>query len=158
MTTEKSQKQLEQMMSYENEVKNELPDGISVEGVYVGEECMKKLEDEQKDKIQLPPLPDGIFDWNEEELKTLVVPDDIIKVGKSLNFKMLQLWNLWGNLRTNERLIEIINSNITEESKQTDEFYLKQLLVNLVDRQGKILNGKTDLTKELFEETKKEKL
>lgn len=156
---EKSQKQQEQLLSYE-QPRPEVPDGVSVEGVYVGEEGMKKLEEEQKNKIKLPPYPDGIFDWTEEEMKTLVIPEEVIKHNKNIHFKLLQLWELWGNLRTNERLIEIINSRIdmSEEYKKSDEFYLKQLIVNLVDRQGKILNGKTDLTGELFEQTKKETL
>ena len=151
---EKSQKQQEQLSSYDASSKD-LPDGVSVEGVYVGEEGMKKLEEEQKDKIKLPPYPDGIFDWSEEEMKTLVIPEEVIKHKKSIHFKLLQLWELWGNLRTNERLIEIINSNLemSDEYKKSDEFYLKQLIVSLVDRQGKILNGKTDLTAELFEQT-----
>lgn len=172
METELSQKQQQQLSSYGQPVdclpvgrspadsSKDLPDGVSVEGVYVGKEGIRKLEEEQKNKIELPVFPDGIFDWSEEDLKTLVVPEEIIRVKKTVNFKLLQLWNLWGNLRNNKKLIEIVNSNLemSEEYKKSDEFYLKQLIVNLVDRQGKILNGKTDLTTELFEQTRKETL
>lgn len=136
-------KQKEQLENY----KQSIPE---VEGVYVGEEAMKKLEEQDKNKVQLPPYPDGIFEWTEDDIKSYSIPDDIIKADKVVHYKILKLWDIWGKLRTNEKLIEIINRNISSEVQDTDEFFLKQLIVSLVDIQGKILNGKTDLSKDIF--------
>lgn len=142
-------KQKEQLENYPTEeVKSCLPDGVEVEGVYVGEEAIHKLEESQTNKIQLPPYPDGIFDWTEEDLKLHSVPEDIIKSNKVAQYKLLKLWDVWGNLRTNEKLIEIINTNLT--STDSDEFFLKQIIVSIVDIQGKILNGKTNLSEDIF--------
>lgn len=139
-------KQKDQLNTYQTD----LPEGVSIEGVYVGEEGMEKLKEQDKNKVQLPPYPDGIFDWSEDDMKLHVVPKEIIESEKVVQYKLLKLWGVWGGLRTNEKLIEIINKNVSEQVKDSDEFFLKQLIVSLVDMQGKILNGKTNLTEDIF--------
>lgn len=135
-----SQKQKEQLETYNDEPE--------IKGVYVGEEGIKKLEEEQKNKIQLPPYPDGLFDWTEDDEKLRCVPEDVKQLGKVAQHKLLLIWDIWGNVRTNEKLIELINKNLGDQ--KTDEFFLKQFIVHLVDIMGKILNGKTDITEDIF--------
>lgn len=123
---------------------------IKIEGVYVGEEASKLIDEQNKTKIQLPPYPNGVLEWTEEEQKTYAVPEHLKE--NPLSFKMMLLWDLWGNLRSNEKLIEIINRNLPTDMPQdpTDELILKNFLVQIVDKMGKILNCGTELSSEIF--------
>ena len=123
---------------------------FEVVGVYVGEEGQKKVEEENKNKIQVPPFPDGVLEWSETDFKNNIVPEDIQKMGKVCNFKILRLWEIWGIVRQNPRLIELVNTNIPTTRDDSDEFFLKQIIVLLIDQMGKILNGKTDISRDIW--------
>lgn len=125
-----------------------LPEGSKV---YIGDD-VKTIEEEHKNKIQLPPNPQPIIDWTEEEQKQFlytsqdVYPMDDIQ--KRLQFKMFNIWNMWGAFRNNEKLIDIVNQ--IPEDKETDDFFIKQAIVIFIDRLGKILNGGTNLVEEIL--------
>ena len=63
-----------------------------------------------------------------------------------VKFKLFNLWNLWGMFRNNEKLVEIINK--IPEDKTSEEFYLREAIVSLIDNMGKTLNGGTDIMAE----------
>jgi len=138
-------------MTTERENWEELKRQLGDEGkfkVYVGSEAEKITE--QKDKpIELPPKPSGILEWTEEELKGYRPEESkITDPIPRLQFKMFNIWHLWGGYRNNQRLIDLLN--VVPEDKTTDEFLLKCALVVLIDRIGKILDGgETDLIAEL---------
>lgn len=99
------------------------------------------------DKLQLPPYPEGLFPLTDEEKEALVFKGESSDVALRMRFKLLNTWLAWAALRTNERLIHLVNEKETE--KQEDVFYLKQLLVSIVDRLGKVLSS-SYITEELF--------
>jgi hypothetical protein len=108
--------------------------------------------DSHDDKLQLPPYPEGLFDLTDEEKEALVFKGDLSDIPLRLRFKVLNVWLAWAALRTNERLINLVNEKETTNSE--DVFYLKQLLVSIVDRLGKVLSS-SYITEELFPHLKK---
>lgn len=113
--------------------------------VYVGSEA-ETIETLHQEKIKLPPLPEGVLLWTDDEKKVLEFPID--KLDKDdkfvrVKFKLFNIWNIWGSIRNNEKLIDIINK--IPDDKTTDEFYLREAIVSLVDGLGKALNGGTDI-------------
>lgn len=127
-----------------------LPEGAKV---YIGDEVKKLEEDESnKKKIQLPPNPEPIIEWNEDEEKNLMYTNQDVypmsDIQKRLQYKMFNVWNFWGTLRNNERLIKAVNE--IPEDKDSDEFFIRQSLVVIVDRLAKILNGGTNIVEEIL--------
>lgn len=103
-------------------------------------------EDTQDDKVQLPPYPDVLFPWSESDKEQLVFKGDQDNLADRMKFKLYSFWLLWADLRNNGKLIDIINK--IDKDEDSDCFYVKNLLVNIIDRSGKILCN-TDLIKEL---------
>ena len=125
-------------------------DEPQIERVYMGEEAIKKMEEEQSNKIKLPPLPEGVLPMNEEEEKLYKFDGDINNLLLRLKWKLYNLWVLWGNVRNNEKLIKIVN-DLNDVKEGSDEIYLKTIIVSLIDSYGKIL-GSTPIAEEIFYE------
>jgi hypothetical protein len=120
--------------------------------VFVGSDAEKltaELDEKKSNPVQLPPLPEGILPWNEDEEKFYKYPVDILgpSVDKKLRFKLFNLWSLWGSYRNNQAMIDILNQ--IPEDKTSQEFVLKCSLVLLIDKLGKILSSDTNLLEEL---------
>ena len=116
--------------------------------IFVGDDAQRLIDEqhaENPNKISLPPMPTGILDWTEDEQKGLVYSGDMNDKVRRLQHKLSFIWQDWGIIRNNERLIKIINE---ESAKDTDEFFIKQSLVLWIDRIGKIL-GSTPIVEEL---------
>jgi len=134
------------------EVKREL--GEENFKVFVGTEAEKltdDLDNKKQNPIQLPPKPEGILPWSEEEEKAYKYTlSNLLEksINKRQQFKLFNLWNLWGMYRNNETLIELLNK--VPEDKTGSEFILKCGLVLLIDKLGKILNGDTDILEEMM--------
>ena len=131
-----------------NEIKQDENDFIPPDRVYVGSEA-EAITKTFEEKIKLPPLPDGVMEWTNEEKSALEFPTD--KLDKDdkfvrVKFKLFNIWNLWGMFRNNQRLVDIINK--IPEDKTSDEFYLREAIVSLIDNLGKALNGGTDIMAE----------
>lgn len=119
-------------------------DSITLEEIKEHEQPI--VDDEQK-KLDLPPYPEGLFELTEDEKKELAYSGDPKDITLRLRTKVLFVWLAWASLRTNEKLISLVNEAETTDQKQI--FFLKQLLVSVVDRLGKVL-GMTHITEELF--------
>lgn len=119
-------------------------DSITLEEIKEHEQPI--VDDEQK-KLDLPPYPEGLFELTEDEKKELAYSGDPNDITLRLRTKVLFVWLAWASLRTNEKLISLVNE--AETTDQKDVFFLKQLLVSVVDRLGKVL-GMTYITEELF--------
>lgn len=148
--SEQSIKQREQLETYPTDKTKPKPPDEGEYKVFMGDEQIKILEEADKNKIKVPSMPTGILDWTAEEEKGLIYanqpnaePDNKLK---RLQFKLSWVWQDWDALRNNERLITAIN-NVAED-KNSDEHYVKQLLVLFIDRLGKIL-GQTPIIEEL---------
>lgn len=132
------------------ELKNQIPeDNFKVLVGDEAEQLTTTLDERSKNPIQLPPQPDGILPWAEDEEKGYLyslsnLPKD--SIDKRLQFKMFNIWNLWGLYRNNEKLIELLNK--IPEDRTSEDFAVKCGLVVLIDRLGKILNGGTDIIEE----------
>lgn len=119
---------------------------IDILDVKYGDEALE-LKKEAEEKAVLPPKPEGLFPITAEEEPMLLYKGNLEDISLRLKTKVLQVWLAWASLRTNERLIELVNQ--TETSNQEDIFYLKQIVVSVVDRLGKVL-AITDIVQELF--------
>jgi len=110
----------------------------------VKEEETKGQEQEQT----LPPYPDGLLDWSEDEKKVLLFKGEKTDTLGRLRWQVWHLWLLYGNLRNSERLVKAVN---TEEDfdKNSDEYFLRLALVQTVDRLGKVLSSTGEMA-ELF--------
>lgn len=113
--------------------------------VFVGSE-VDELEKIHEDKIKLPPIPCGVLPWTEEEKKILEYSLDKNDKFLRVKFKLFNIWNIWGAFRNNEKLIEIIN--VVPDDHKSDEFFLREAIVSLIDSVGKALNGGTDIMTE----------
>ncbi len=106
-------------------------------------------EEETKEQEQtLPPYPDGLLDWTEDEKKVLLFTGDKADTLARLRHQVWHLWLLYGSLRNSERLVKAVN---TEEDfdKNSDEYFLRLALVQTVDRLGKVLSSTGEMA-ELF--------
>ena len=117
--------------------------------VAIGDEAQRLIDEATSkhpdNKPTLPPMPCGILDWTEDEQKGLIYSGDVNDKLRRMQHKLSFIWQDWGVIRNNERLIRIINE---ESDKDSDEFFIKQSLVLWVDRLGKIL-GQTNIVEEL---------
>lgn len=120
----------------------------TIDRVYMGEEAIKKMEEEQSKKLKLPPLPEGVLPFNEEEEKLYKFDGDMKDFLLRLKWKLYNLWVLWGNVRNNEKLIKIVN-DLNDVKEGSDEIFLKTIIVSLIDSYGKIL-GSTPIAEEIF--------
>jgi hypothetical protein len=136
------------------ELKRELGTDENVK-IIVGPEAEKISEKLDKtSNIKLPPKPSGILEWEESDLKSykfaeLKLPDfdNCDKIKKQLQFKLFNIWSLWGSYRQNEGLIKSLNT--VPEDKTSDEFNIKCALVLIIDKLGKILESDTNILEEL---------
>ena len=150
---ELSLKQRDQLETYEETKNYPPPNGGLPEGatVFMGQDQLAELEKQNANKIQLPSLPSGILEWNEQEQNSLMysqsVPDaDMDDMVKRMQFKLSWVWQDWDALRNNKKLVDAVN-NIAEDPN-SEEHFIKQILVLMIDRLGKIL-GQTPIVEEL---------
>lgn len=100
----------------------------------------------ESSKPQLPPLPHAIYEWSDFDKDHFLFKGDKVDIQERMKFKIYNLWTVYGELCTNQKLVDYINKK--EHNKTGEKFYLKNLIVNLVDRLSKILIN-TDLIEEL---------
>ena len=103
-------------------------------------------EEAKDEKLQLPPYPEGFFDYTEEQEKTIKYSGDMDDLHQRVAHKLYNTWALWSHVRNSEKLIEIVNK---QSDTDTDDFYLKATIVNLLDQLGKIL-GNTHIAEEII--------
>jgi hypothetical protein len=96
----------------------------------------------------LPPYPDGILDWTDDERKVLLFKGDKTDVLARMRHQVWHTWLLLASLRNNERLIKAVNT-VEELDKDSDEWLLRLVLVQTVDRLGKVLSSTGEIA-ELF--------
>ena len=101
----------------------------------------------KKEELTLPPYPQGFFEWTEDDIKQLKYGSDEKDINKRMGHKLYSTWLLWAEMRTNEKLMGLVNAG--SDDTKSDEFYLKNIAVNVMDRLGKILSN-TDITEELL--------
>jgi Fe-S cluster biosynthesis and repair protein YggX len=107
------------------------------------------------EKPQMPPYPDGLFEYTEEQEKNLKYNGDLEDINRRVSQKLYNTWILWSNLRNNEKLIDIISKEEGKNiDKESDEFFLKSLIVNHIDYLAKIL-GNTNIAQEILHLSKK---
>ncbi len=109
---------------------------------------MEEVKEETKEQT-LPPYPDGLLDWTEDEKKVLLFTGDKADTLARLRHQVWHLWLLYGSLRNSERLVKAIN---TEEDfdKTSDEFFLRLALVQTVDRLGKVLSSTGEMAEVFY--------
>lgn len=97
----------------------------------------------------LPPYPEPFFEWTDEQKKSIKYTGELDHMKHRLGFKLFNLWLMWTDLRANEKLIKIINKPLKDKTKKEDINYLKNVIVETIDRLAKIL-GNTNITEELL--------
>ena len=106
------------------------------------------MTDDTSNEKTLPPYPDVLYPWSEADKEQLLFKGDKDDLLDRLKFKLYNFWLLWTDLRNNEKLIDIISK--VDDTEDKNFFYLKNLIVNTIDRSGKILCN-TDLIQELIQ-------
>ena len=97
---------------------------------------------------ELPPYPAGILDWSEEQKRVFIYEE---KEGENneemfrrkIAHKLGLIWAMWGEVRNNKEVINIINKPGTGRL-----LTLQNVVVMILDNLGKIL-GSSDIMKEL---------
>ena len=119
----------------------------------------KDLLDHEKNKewnksdkvpqIRLPPLPQGIRKYSEEERKQRYDGNTLDHKDR-IHFKLFKLWTVWGNIRMNEDIERLLMEQDENDPsyKESDEFKCKCIIVDILDALGKIL-GDTPIVEEL---------
>jgi len=102
-----------------------------------------------KEELTLPPYPDGILEWTEDERKTLLYTGAKSDTVARLRHKIWNLWLLFASLRNNQRLIDVVNTE-EELDKTSDDFFLRMVLVTVIDRLGKILSSGVEIAEEFL--------
>ena len=97
---------------------------------------------------QLPPYPKDFMPWtkqDEERYKFEPTENSI----KNMKEKLFKIWVLWADLRSSKKINQMLSTEPKE--KESDEYIIKGVLVNTIDKLAKILT-QGDLIKELFVE------
>lgn len=101
-------------------------------------------EEEPQQKIQLPPFPEPLLDIPEELQKLFKYEGDMKDIKLRLKHKLMLSWILWGAMRNDEELIQIVNK---EHDKGSDIFKVCSKVVNCIDQLARVL-GCTDIMEE----------
>jgi hypothetical protein len=102
----------------------------------------EKETDEKK--IELPPYPEPLLEIPKDLKKLFVYDGDMKDIPLRIKHKLMLSWILWGALRNDQELIQIVN---TEHDKGSDIFKVCSKLVNVIDQLARILSS-TDLIEE----------
>lgn len=113
----------------------------------------KKMDEKDMEKMnefldKLPRFPKPIFELNEKDKEYLTYKGDIKNIKERLKNKIYQLWVFYDKIHHQDGLI-VKELNDTSTSKDSKEFELKSIIVNMIDQIAKILTS-TDLLQELF--------
>lgn len=92
-------------------------------------------------EVRIPPEPRGLRPWKDEEKYQGDLKDLPLRI---IN-KYMKMWLLWLGLRTNLRVEEILSQEVDRDS---DDYYLRCIVVDLMDAMGKILS-QTSIKEEL---------
>lgn len=95
---------------------------------------------------EMPPYPIGLFDWTDEQKEHWEYHGSKTSIKQRASHKLWNTWLLWVDLHNNEKLINMIAKDT--EDKESDEFQLKQMIVLVIDRLGKVL-GNTNIGEEV---------
>jgi hypothetical protein len=109
----------------------------------------KKADKKTHHENTLPPYPEGILEWSDDEKKMLLYTGDKDDTLARLRHKTWHLWLLYAGLRNNQRLIDVVNKD-EELDKTSDEFFIRLVLVTAIDRLGKILNSGVEIAEEFM--------
>lgn len=107
---------------------------------------MTSKTEEETSKIQLPPLPQAIHQWSDFDKENLQYKGEMTDYNARMKHKIYNFWFLYGQLCNNQKLIDFINKE--EHNKKGEKHFLKNTIVNIVDRLSKILII-TDLMEEI---------
>jgi hypothetical protein len=127
--------------------------------VKVGEPVFKMNEDGTIDekpekKVRFPPCPVPYRKWFDDDEKHIRYHGDIEKYNLRVQHKLYMIWMLWYNLRTNQKLEEILATE--EKDKESHAYICKATIVDIIDHIAKIMVN-TPLVEEimyLFDEKK----
>jgi hypothetical protein len=104
----------------------------------------EKLVDETEQKVHLPPYPEPLLEIPEDLKKLFVYDGDMKDIPLRLKHKLMMMWIMWGALRNDQELIQIVN---TEHDKGSDIYKVCSRVVNVLDQMARILSC-TDIMEE----------
>lgn len=136
-----------------NELKTQLPNDLLNEYKEHFEQMDQKIiENEEKQsgtKISVPCHPDTLFELTEQQQEYYKYKGDMENKVERMKWKIWLMWNVWARFRNNERIIKIV-SEMNEEHRYTDFFFMCNEMVNAIDAFGRII-GITPIAEELFD-------
>ena len=112
------------------------------ENEYVEVDTMPS-HDNEIHEFRLPPLPSGLRPWDDKT--DARYQGDASDYRRRICHKLYQAWVLWAIMRTSKPLEDIL---AIECDKRSDEYECKCVIVDLMDRLGKLL-GDTNVLEEI---------
>lgn len=109
------------------------------------------MEEKKESAVELPAYPLGIFEWNDDDRKFLQYTGEQSDIASRMSHKLWNCWLVWNFIRNDQKLIDMISES---SEKDTDEFYIRNSIVFVIDRLGKIL-GNTDIGEEILKTNQK---
>jgi hypothetical protein len=97
------------------------------------------------EEFRLPPKPEGLRDWSNEESK-MRYKEDPSNIKLRVHHKLFSFWITWATLRQS---VDIEALCCREAARDSDEYKAKSIIVDIIDRLGKIL-ADTDIMQEML--------
>lgn len=92
-----------------------------------------------KNTYELPQLPIGVLPYTEEEEKNIKYNGNEDDINLRIAHMLTNAWTTFDSVKNNQRLIKLLQEE--EEDKTSDIFFLKAILVQTMDRYGKIFSS-----------------
>lgn len=102
------------------------------------------VDSKEAEMLSLPPIPHPFKKWSEHEEK-FKYTGSVDDYNSRIHHKLYSMWIIWALLRTNEKIEKLCSQ---ESDKESDEFFLKATIVDIMDVIAKVLIN-TDLIDEL---------
>jgi hypothetical protein len=97
-------------------------------------EIEKLMSQEENQEIKMPPYPVPFRPWDDKDFR---YNGDVNDYKKRIHDKMLKIWYMWGNLRGNLDLEELLSR--PEEDKNSDAYVAKNCIVDIMNALAKYL-------------------
>lgn len=115
----------------------------SGEVVFCGDDAIEELQNQQEKEHRLPPYPVPLRPWRDYDNR---YKGDMEDYKRRIHDKLFKFWALWGSLRTNAKLEELLAR--FEADKDADAYLAKNCIVDILCEMSKIL-ADTDIVDEL---------
>lgn len=102
---------------------------------YVDEEEKFEVEKDEMEEKRVPPRPVPLYPYN-EDTDPKKFDGDRTDIPRRAAFKLFNVWMLWLNIRCNRPIEDMLKK---ESAQDSDEYKLKCVIIEILDKLAKIL-------------------